>query len=455
MNLKFLFVLFFLVLTILYYFLRFQTGLINQFAILQVVFLTMAAIWGVGYLAASGLRVEKNNMVLSPDFLFFILIIHGFLFVPFIFIRDGFYQAAYSGLHVILPFLTYFFFSRAFTIKERVHIIIIVNIVMLIVAIIYFWEFISLFILGGELMTYSVTLDDYVENELGIEGGTSKSTFKGDIYTLIRFAGPLSHNNTTGLALAFGLIISFGGLFSFKRKLYFPIFIFFAFVLLLTAARTSIISGVIGILTIILLRDGFFQGFIKIARALLVACIPVVFLVSGLIFYSFIDLKAFSEIYSVENFSRSADYMLNFNKNPSFEMYLNQLLSNPLLALTGFGHPTKEVFQIPFNSSFKEEDTFFIEFFSRYGLVIPIILLAMLFQKAIIIRKIMKKGDILNSYKYFVLVTSFGCIIAALISSAHTNAFFRPQLLPVVVIFFAFVNAEITKLREKRGKSFD
>lgn len=427
-----------IVLTVLYYFLRFQTGYVSEFAVLQVFLLTFAGILGFLFLIKDGIVSDKKSLLNSSDAIFLLIILHGILFSPFIFFRDGLYLFFYSCLHTILPFIIFYYFSRRFYYNEIANLIFFIELVFLFVAFIYISEFFSNIVFKTGSMDYAVALNDYVINQLGIEGGVSSSFVQGDRYVWIRMAGPLSHVNTTGLAIALGLILSFGRLYLMKIKIELPIFFIFLTALLMTGGRTSIVSGMLGLIFILILRHGFLYAFLK---SLCLAFFASPFIILSLYFlvtYGLIDSSAFLQIYNIEQFSKTISVILD---NVNFTIYLEQLVNNPLTLVTGLGYPSADISLIGWGSSFRDDDVFFLSLLSRYGVVIPALFIFLLinFGRSIRNQVIGSKSKDLEFIFMQIILLSF--VIAALFSTVHTDALFRPQILPIVVMVISFLVA--------------
>ena len=74
-----------------------------------------------------------------------------------------------------------------------------------IVAVIYTLEFFHRFILNLGPFQYTDKVSELLLNKTGRDS-LGWSVNQGDLYTLVRFGGPLSHNNVTGLAISLGCI---------------------------------------------------------------------------------------------------------------------------------------------------------------------------------------------------------------------------------------------------------
>lgn len=435
-NIKLLFTRSLILFTVLYYFIRFQTGYVSEFASLQVFLLTSAGVFGLLSLIKNKLHLDLRSFLTSPDFIFLVLVFHGALFSLFVFYRDGYSAFFYSGLHAILPFVIYYYFSKSFHFKEIVHLVLFIELIFLSVAVLYISEFLSRFFFMTGSMAYSVALDDYVINQIGNEGGVSKSWVNGDNITWVRFAGPLSHVNTTGLAIALGMVISFGRFYLMKKKIEVAIFFIFLIALLMTGGRTSVFSGFIGLICILILSHGFLLS-IKTVLKLAFFSFPFIIILGYLLVeYQVIDISAFSQIYNFDNSGKTLNVM--FTKS-TFELYFEQIVNNPVTLITGLGYPSKDVSLYGWGSSIADDDVFFISLLSRYGVVIPVLFISFLVGFGRLIRRqiIRSNGIILDMIFIQIILLSF--VITALVSTVHTDALFRPQILPIVVIVISFI----------------
>lgn len=439
-----------IVLTLLYYWLRFATGFVGGFAALQVMFLALGAALGALVLFNKGLLTDGRSGFLNPDFVIFLALMHGIWFLPFLYVRDGLYGAFYSGIGTILPFLLYYYFSRKFNDRAKRKVVFVIELVLFFVAILYIAEFVNNFVLGNGSFQYSIALNEYVINELGGEEGVSSSWVQGDVYALVRLAGPLSHNNTTGLAIALGLVLAFGRIYLMKNKTAVLFFVVFATALFMTGARTSILAGIFGVFCIFVMYHGLKKAAGEILKFFLYM-MPVSFLILWVgVDMGIVDMSAFSQLY---NYQASAKTIGALAGKVTFAIYGEQITHNPLSLITGLGYPSKDVQMAPLLSSFGDDDVFFMSILSRYGVIIPALFLLLLINAAIATRKHIHRSRLKNGDAVYLLVAPLSCVFAALLSTVHTDAMFRAQIIPVVIILFAFAVDSVRTVRRSKSST--
>lgn len=237
-----LLILVFMVLTILYYFLRFQFGQPALFAIAQVSTLVLLGVLAVGMLV-----IGKYKFRHDLDFVLFLFLVHASLFCAVAVFRDGIYKGGWAINTSLLPILVYFYVSNALSPVGASRVLMLMEFVLLAVAIIYIAEFVNLHVLQRGYFTYSRLLSEHaIERDTII----SSSWIQGDFYRYVRMAGPLSHQNTTGLALALGFVLSMTRYISTRKVLTtVPFIVVFAVALFLSGARTSLLAGIVGALS--------------------------------------------------------------------------------------------------------------------------------------------------------------------------------------------------------------
>jgi hypothetical protein len=402
---------------------------------LQVSVLAYLAVLGLKDIIRGSILHESKIYLNNIDGIMLLILLHGLLFSVYIYYRDGAYYALHSGITTVLPFLAYWYFVNRMDNRDQHILLTTIEIVMLVVAIIYSAEFVNKMILHHGSFKYSIAMNKYVIDRFGGDG-VSASWVKGDIYTLVRMAGPLSHNNTTGLGIAIGFVLSFTR-YLYTRKFFAFIAATFCMVtLLLTGARTAFMAAIISATIVFFLVNGIRKSVKKIYK--LSYIIPFVILMGlSLINYGVIDTSAFSKIYSISNSSKTLSIMMG--KQTTINLYVNQLTHNPITLFTGLGAPSQNVDYRPVLSSFSDDDIFFLSVISSYGIIIPLLLFYSLYKS--IHTFIKTKSPVKRSRLEFTYVASIGCILACIISTIHTNALFRAQILPIFIIFMAFISS--------------
>jgi hypothetical protein len=422
----------FVVLTVLYYFLRFQTGLVNEFAIMQVLLLAVMAMLGGLNLYKFGVFPRGVSSFSNINSVVLLLLVHGVLFLPYLYIRDGAYETMHSAKTTILPFMIFWFFYHLQ--HNRRLVLNVIEFVLLFVALLYIAEFFNKMILKQGYFEYSIALNRYVVNQFGGEG-VSASWVEGDLYTLIRMAGPLSHNNTTGLAIALGLVLSVSKQLVLRKRYAFITSVVFAVALLLTGARTAVLAAALGIVVVYVSLHGVTEALKNTYKLLIV--IPVgVGIVMTLLQFGVIDIMAFGSVFNTSSSATSIGMM--FGKS-TFGYYFDQVLSNPVSLFTGLGHSGPNFRDYPGMSSLSDDDVFFMSVISHYGIILPSMLIVTVFVRTQSILQIARNN--LSRDGLFILLASYGAVVLCLISTVHTDAMLRPQLFPLFIIFLAYISA--------------
>ena len=429
---------FFCFLTVLYYYLRFQFGYPTLVAWIQISTLTLLGLLGLRSII-SGKYLFRYKL----DIVLLFLLLQSVLFFVYIIFRDGIYGASWVITTTVLPILVYFFCSSYLTTSTFKLLLLTLEIIFLLVAIIYIFEFINFHILKNGLFHYSKLLNQHAIN-LGSYDGTSKAWTEGDLYTYIRLAGPLSHVNTTGLALALGFVLAFSRFLS-KQNIWFSLAssVVFFIALLLGGGRVSIFSAGLGA-TVVFWNQTQYSIIKIISRTILISFI-VIMVVYTLIFVGIVDIYSFSKIYSIRSIISNINILANI---PEIHRYIEQIFTYPIFLITGAGPatPTQSISNLL--NPILSDDLFVISLVSRYGLIIPFFLVLAIWEMfRISIKNVRLRHD---KYLETILSASFGCIVTYMASTIHTGAFHRPQLFPIFFIFLSI----LAVIRNHQYKSY-
>jgi len=235
------------------------------------------------------------------------------------------------------------------------------------------------------------------------------------IMRIFRLAGPLSHNNSTGLMIAIGALSSMA-LFKTKYSKYSKVlFLINIIVLTLTGARTAWFSFLIGYL---------FIKKISIIKLFNFSVISV-FLVN----ITLILLPGFGGLVNLERFLKAFDIIINRVEILDLSRLYNIIIGS------GYNYAG----MLDKGSTFHpllEDDLFFIQLATVFGLV-PILLF---------IYFIFSNKNLVKNIKYNVQYrTSSAIVLAYFISTFHANALVRPQLFPLFFLFIVILH----KVKEK------
>ncbi len=416
----------FLVLSILYYFLRFQFNQPFLFALAQVLALSLLAL-----IAARNLLVGRYALHHALDFVLVLLLLHGVLFCAFVVLRDGMQGAAQAVLATFLPVMVYFFVSNALSPIGAGRLLWVLEAILVLVAVIYIAEFVNIHMLGRGYFAYSDAINEHAQVLAGRE--TSRGWISGEHSGFYRLAGPLAHWNTTGLALALGLVLSVTRYFSGKALLNVPIVLVFCVALILGGGRTAIIAGLAGSLvaTVVIVRKSMHKLLFRLVPVAAVLFTTLVVLVA----IEVIDLAAFSVIYGTEQVIQTLEIMGSVRE---IQDYLQRLQAFPLMLLTGLGPVSPGMPDNDLLSPVPSEDVFFITLLSSYGVLLPFLLGAavwIVFRDGIAFARRRADPDLQS-----MPAASLGCIVAYVVSTAHTNASMWPQLAPVFFLFLAILS---------------
>jgi hypothetical protein len=419
----------FALLTVLYYFIRFQFGQPTLFAFAQVSLLSLLA-----FLAVWGMVSGKYRFTHILDNMLLLLLAHAILFCAYVPVRDGLYGAAWAVVLSLLPIFVYFYISNVLSPVGAGRVLILLEIIFLVVAIIFIAEFINHHILnpGHGYFSYSDLLNEHAQSKGARQ--TSRSWTKGELYRYIRMPGPLSHNNTTGLALALGLVLSSARYIATRKVLTtIPFVLFFFIVLIFCGGRISLIAGIIGSLVAAFVTSRI--SFAKMLPKFILVLVLLMAILHCMIATKALDPSAFNQVYNTDQLAETVDIILNIDE---IQVYYTRVTTYPFLLLWGLGPVTPATSTDDLLSPVLSDDLFIVSLLSQYGIVLPALLvfaILVTFRKALI--DVNRHG---NSFLRSLLGASFGCVVAFVVSTFHANALMRPQLFPIFIIFLAIIS---------------
>lgn len=431
----------FFILTILYYFLRFQFGLVVVVPVMQVGVLGILAMVGLYSLVAGHFRFR--NLI---DVAVGLIMLHFVLFMPLTILRDGVGGAIYGVKEYLLPLLMYFSVRGRMSPALATRMLDLIGMIMVLVALIYAAEFVSKHILRDGYFQYTELMEMHAI-EKGSDEGLSKSVIEGDIGYLIRMPGPLSHNNTTALAIAFGLVISVLWL---MKSITLPKILslsILSIALLMTGARTATFSAVAGIILVVVMWNGRLinKAILKSIFFFIGISILVIF---GVLVFGVFDMSSFIFLFSFDEMLRILGLMFS-SKSDYLVWYAEQVQMLPFSPLTGVGY------RIPGSATGADvfrpvisEDLFVIQLFSSYGWIIPALLLLAIIRLVLnITRKRRHRSLSSDPDRAFVLIGATGVLIVAIVSTVHTNALIKAQIFPIFIFLLA-IASEFSKCRQ-------
>lgn len=415
----------FVPLCILYYFARFQFDIdfiiLSAYAVLQI---TIFLIVFFDFLRLSSRQLN------SLDVAVLILLLHTLYLILFTLMRSPSIDAIqYALKDYLFPVLLYWYCRNLTSRMEWLLLWKIVAIVMTVASLIYIAEFYDRIILANGPFAYTekvraLTMEVTGSDEL------SGTVIKGDIYTLVRFEGPLSHNNVTGLAMALGALLSFMFAVGINNRMFLVAGIVNVVGLLVAAPRTAIFSALVSWFVFLLLGKGAYRHVFGNAKniALFVFIVLAVFMISVFM----IDFSAYLIIISFESIFNTLFLMLA--NNSEFDDLIH-LFANPLNWL-GAGFPVPGFYDSDFNVV-RSDDLFFVQLISMYGIIGVAILI---FCVKLLFRRSLFRCSQVNGQIHLVFKLGFVIVVAMLVSTIHTNALVRPQLYPIFFIGLAAIS---------------
>jgi hypothetical protein len=414
----------FSILSSLYYYLRFQFNLVQIVPVLQFSILSIGITFFFIKVFSSGLRLNSFDQIV---FLFFIYNIMFFFFGIFQFGLSG---VTYGLKDKISNILLYFMLILCF---RKLSARILLNLIIIlcsIVSIIYAAEFVNKFVFGGDFFAYTYALRDYA-SDLNQSGNPVGITFeKGDIYTLIRFPGPMGYNNSTGFFIVIG--INFLTAFIVYRgiSIYRALLIMACWTgLILTLARTSIFAAIVS--SSIIFISGIYNKKISLLTVIL-ALASFVALILLMIIMGIIDTTAYGSMLNPERILNTIRLLLN---HEHFQWLYDKYERNPVAIISGLG------FSFPGAKNFEtspvvSEDVFFVQLVSQYGLILSPLFLAMFFINFDALYRRIKKDDTTSKHDMGILWGTIGITASIFVSILHTNAIIVPQINAVIMIIF-------------------
>jgi hypothetical protein len=428
-----------IVLSLLYYYLRFQFNLVYLIPLLQ---------YGLAYglIGSAGLKwVTKKKSIIHTkvDLWVLLFLAYNLALLPMSFYRYGYLEGLYAIKNYLTGLLLYFAVIIFFDKKFAQTAVKLTMIVCTLVSIVYFSELVSTrygeekedgVILSGELFKYTVRLNRYAMQLEPTGHGVSKSWRKSKLSTFMRLPGPLGHSNATTFVIGLGCILSFAYII-FRAPLKIKVILFMTgFVTLIWGGtRTNIVSALIAMLSLSIWcllnkKITLFQ--------LLIPFLAGFFLVSLFILLKIIDWEAYGQIM---NFKQSMHTVSVILSKANFDKLFIQVTDNPVYLILGYG--LAPIFGSTYRGSnytgypIVSEDAYFMQFLSQYG-----ILLSLFFFTFFVY-------SLWDSYKkcrladpdYFdknsiFIVGVLAVLVSSFLSALHGAAPFRPQINLVVFI---------------------
>lgn len=420
-SLSLLILLCFIPICVLYYFIRFQFGLDREvlaaYSIFQILILSAVILVFVKWFFVR----HRTNAI---DWLLLILTLHALYLFVITVVRSPSYEAMlYSIKDFIFPVAVYWYCRHFIRDDEWMLVYKVIAIVLTIVSVIYVTEFFDRIILGNAPFAYTEKMRELTMEKTGATE-LSGTVIQGDSFTLIRFEGPLSHNNVTGLGMALGALVCLVLWAALVKNIYFLLMLINLLGLLLAAPRTAIFSLLVSAGVYLWSNKSKSRG-----KGHMVHIVVTIFgILVGASFF-LVDFSAYSTLYNFNSLYNTMLMMLTANQEVSAVL---ESFYNPIGWL-GLGYPVPGDFSRDFNV-IRSDDLFFIQLISMYGLIGALLLFfggRVMYKNIMLVRS--KRATVMRPVFYLSSVV----IIAMVLSTIHTNALIRPQLFPLFFISLA------------------
>lgn len=409
---------FFLV-SILYYFLRFQFDL--DFFILSIYSILQILIIGIVPFKV----IKTNNFKRSfIDSIMLFVSLHFIYLLIFTLLRNfSSNTLLYAIKDYFFPICFYWYIRLSIFKKYLKMLLNFIFFLSFTASIIYLLDFYLKGIMGEPSLIYLEKIRN-LTMEKSEATSLSGTIVKGDLFNLFRFEGPLGHNSATSLFISIGVTI---GIFRnlFVKNYSYLFFLTICFIALIVSAnRTSIFALILSMLIhLSIYKYNSLNGY----RIIKYSTFFVIFL--NIVFLFLAD-NPFGFIFSFESLQRNLDYILFSNKE---FVQLMPFFYNPILWF-GVGFPIIDSDSF-FIDIIRSDDFFLIQLVSIYGILF-IVFLFIFFRswyinfKVVNIKLIIQDKYIMYSYSSIVIIM--------LVSILHAGSLTRPQLFP---LFFASLAA--------------
>jgi hypothetical protein len=414
-------------LIVLYYFLRFQWGWDHNVLAMYALFLSGVSAVGL-YVLIKGVGVSNSRLFVMLQVIFAYLL----LLSCYTFVRGGGTGLMYAIKEMLLPAL--FGVGVAFWVSPEKYrnILLFISYIAAFVGVLYVYEFIKYFVNGDGYMNYSIGMRNLFFSLHQTGGAKMHTVIQSDNLSFIRLPGVLSHNNVTGLLLSIGALLSLS-----IRNIRYPVigrvvFLICLCSLLLTMARSAMLSFVIGY-AVLLYYNGIFWQRLRIFMVLSVlgVLVAVLLQVSGL--SSQYNSAAFALLEPGRIINTLVWILSNITNIFDSGRFYN------LIVGSGFSYPGYQSSQNIFGPLISD-DLFFIQLLTMFGVIPFLSLLYLMFSRTDnLLRNI--KASACDIYDInTIAVAAFSVIVVMLVSTIHTNAMSRAQLFPIFFICLAILS---------------
>lgn len=445
-------------LSLLYYYLRFQFPLRNSVPLL---------LFGLAYglIALSFIKVivcRSAFIYTKIDFCVFLFLSYNIFLLPLSFYRYGTIEGLYAIKNHLTGLLLYFAIVLFFNQKSTKFIFKLTMIVCTLVSLVYLAELVSVRygevnvdgdVLAGKAFNYTIKLDRYAKSIHPTGHGITKSWRKSASSIIVRLAGPLGHSNATTFVIGMGVILSFALIvFGHPQRGKTLFFIIGIVTLFWGGTRTNMISSFFGIFFLAIL--GILSnkiGYRKLILMFFVGTLSIIFLLS----FNIIDWEAYKQIF---NWRQSISTVLIIFSKSNFDTLYGQIIDNPINLIIGYGLAPvlPSTYRGVRYSGYPivNDDAFFIQFLSQYGILLSIIFFLFIIYALWNSYKMCKQvnSEYFNK-NLFAIAGITAVLILSFFSSLHGAAPFRPQINPVVFILLGAYSVIIREGIREKGRN--
>lgn len=434
-NLQLVVFILFIVVCILYYFIRFQLGFDSEVIYFYLFLQCYISLFAFRELFG---RFAEKLPLNSVDFMVVLFLLDSIYLTALTIARTPSIDSLlYALKDYLFPVLAFWYCRQFLKNKNWIAIYELIGIVLTVVSAVYMFDFINGSILGNETLEYRTAIRQLTMETTGATELTG-TKIVGDEYTLVRYEGVLSHINVTGTAMGIGALLCLAVARARRSTCYYLMFILNSGSLMFAAPRTAILSTLIALVIYL----WFTTKVVDIVNLKTVRRLAL-FLGIFWIFISYgMDLSAYEKLYDIQNVVDTWYYL--WDGLPELEQLLVQI-QNPL---NWFGMG----FAVPGNYDgsdgvVRSDDLFFVQLISMYGLggVLFFFVGCVVICKSVIPFK--EKSVVEMNH---VIAMGLVIVIVLSVTVVHANVLTRPQLFPLFFVALASISVQVDCLANNK-----